>query len=217
MRVLTACPVILAPSDVDGWHVWDHRPHLVIDNSPAEITASWADLAVANDWLYLAGGHNRGVARSWNLAMQTARDLGYDAVALLSQTYRPSGGTSFLAWCVGEYGDWRGLLNGSVGLHGCVWSVALWERVGPFDERYEGGYYEDNDWLYRLALHGLHDAANPMPKVEIPGTSDPALALRRGAVPEHVYGENAARYAAKWGGPPGAETVTDPDGLPCSG
>lgn len=217
MSVLVACPVILPPADVDGWKSWDHRPMLVVNNAPAPIDAEWSALCEQHGWWHFAsGGRNRGVAASWNLAFRIARERGYRYVSLVSQTYNVTGGTSTLAWLVEQYADWRGLLNGSVALHGCTWSVQLWEQVGGFDERFWPAYYEDTDWLRRLRLLGLHTVENPMPKVEIPGPSRPALALRRGAIDESAYGQAADIYAAKWGGPPGRETVTDPQGAACS-
>lgn len=77
---------------------------------------------------------------------------------------------------------------------------------------------EDNDYVRRLELAGLHTASNPIPKVGreiLPGSETFGATLTSGVIDPSCYGMNLDRYAVKWGGPPGAETFTIPyDGNP---
>lgn len=209
MTLAVACPTVLPPEAVKGWRYWSHRPHLVVDNTTG---ALWRDLADAEGWAWIGEGRNLGVAAAWNTAFRWADAHGYGFVGLVSQSYEPEGGTASLAEALAAHGDWRGLLNSSVGFHGCVWSVRLWREVGGFDERFWPAYYEDTDWLRRLDLLGFHSADNPMRRAEVPGRCPHAVAFRAGVMTEADYARCGVAYAAKWGGPPGAETVTDPAG-----
>lgn len=206
MTMAVACPTVLPPEDVRGWRTWTHRPHLVVDNTTG---ALWRDLADAEGWAWTGEGRNIGVAAAWNVAMRWASTHGFRFVALVSQSYEVDGGTEALAAALEEHGDWRGLLNSTVGFHGCVWSVRLWEEVGGFDERFWPAYYEDTDWLRRLSLAGLHTAENPMRRAEVPGRCPHALAFRAGVMTEKDYSRCGALYVEKWGGPPGAETCAE--------
>lgn len=209
MSLLVGCPVILPPRD-DVVASWTHRSHLIVCNGAYD---EWlgSGLDVAKSCLISGDGTNIGVAASWNRIFRYGRELGISHVALISQGTVLDGGTAKLAGLVDEYADWRGLLT-DFAWHCIVLSVALWEEVGLFDERYLA-YYEDCDYVRRLEILGLHTASNPMPKVgrdQLDGTEIQAGALKAGAIDPSVYGHSGALYREAWGGDPGYETLIDP-------
>lgn len=222
-HLLVACPVI-GPPDPTVLTSWDHRPHLVVINGHH---GQWSDVVTRHGILPRMSRDpadrtptNRGVAASWNAAFVHAAARRIPYVALISQHLVLAGGTGRLASLVTDHADWRGLLT-DFAWRCIVLSVDLWTRVGPFDEQFWPGYYEDSDYVRRLELAGLHTPTNPIPKVGRDlldaDRDDVAVTLRSGLIPPDSYGLNAALYAAKWGGLPGDETVAVPRSGPGAG
>lgn len=215
MSLLVACPVILPPR-ADVLRSWTHRPHAIVVNGAPQ---QWEDVMIHDrapgfTWLFPKYEGNRGVAASWNIAFTEASRLAIGYVAIISQSTILTGGTAHLADLVDKYADERGLLT-DFAWRCIVLSTALWNEVGPFDERFWPAYYEDNDYVRRLELAGLHTPANPMPKVGrdlLDGTNGEAEALTLGLIDPACYGRNGQRYRDKWGGDPGHETKERPDG-----
>lgn len=209
MRLLVACPVVQAPGLVPGWRTWD-RPVLVIDNTER---AAWLRPCSEQRWPYLTVGTNIGVAASWNLAAAYAREHGYHYLALISSSVVWHSGLGQLDRLLDFADPDRGLLT-ELAFHATVWALPLLDRLGRFDENFWPGYYEDNDWVRRLDCAGEHTGANPIPKVEIDATSEPAQSLLSGAIRQPDFGLLGRYYAHKWGGMPGNETWCQPFGLP---
>jgi hypothetical protein len=202
--LLVACPVI-GPLADDLLASWDHRPHLVVVNGCFD---AWRAAAAEHRLDVVGDGDNLGVARSWNVAFQHAAldDIRY--VALVSQHLVLDGGTSRLARLVDQHADRRGLLT-DFAWRCIVLSVDVWRTVGPFDECFWPGYFEDSDYLRRLDLAGIHTAADPIPKAGRDlcdaARDDVAVTLRSGLINPAWYRRNRDLYVAKWGGPPGHE------------
>lgn len=213
MSLLVGCPVILPPKR-EILASWTHRPHLLIVNGADD---EWMPLANERTGLLALNAdppQNVGVARSWNVIFEQARLMHFSHVALIAQGTRLDGGTARLAALVDEWADDRGLLT-DFAWHCIVLSVKTWEKVGRFDEQFWPAYYEDNDYVRRLELAGIHTPDHRIPKLSrlvLSGTETTAETLTAGLIPAGVYGANATRYEEKWGGPPGHERFIVPYG-----
>lgn len=104
---------------------------------------------------------------------------------------------------------------------------APWRTVGEFDEEFWPISWEDADYRRRLSLAGVAVEEWPIEEHARPsrGRVTYASGITHGAPWLHGYqgwsgrrltrfreqvAANQARYTAKWGGPPGAETLTAP-------
>ena len=92
---------------------------------------------------------------------------------------------------------------------GFMWTPRLLENVGYLDENFFPGYFEDNDYRYRIKQSGLH-----VMKIPMSADHDRSSTLR--SKPEFqrknqfTFQKNYQYYVEKWGGPPGSETFDKP-------
>jgi hypothetical protein len=202
VSLLIVCPVILPPraAVLDSW---THRPHLCVINGNHDW---WERVCLERGLDFIRSEGNAGCPASWNRGFEHARAQGHEYVAILSQSLvlgsgpLEVGGTSLLAACVRSFGDERGLVT-PWSFHAIVFSVALWERVGPFDEGLP--IYCDTDFVRRLFVAGERTAANPMPEVlHLPCQSVRGATFAAGLVPSDAYELDRRRYIAKWGHEP---------------
>jgi hypothetical protein len=170
---------------------------LVIDN--CEHPLSWGAATAAT---VVRLGRNLGVARSWNMALRTARAWGRSAVALVSASVRfgESGGRDLVTLDPGEWG----LIPGPAHWHTVILTMALFERLGEFDENFFPAYYEDIDMIRRGLLAGIDIGAGDVVLDLIcgaPGHGVDALRHRHPGKPTINYGALADYWEAKWGLP----------------
>ncbi len=86
------------------------------------------------------------------------------------------------------------------GFHGCcfVVSPAVRERVGDFDERFEGGTWEDVDYCHRARLAGFRPRVTHRAVVcHLGSRTMGSLAAELGG--RNLYLENLQRFTEKWG------------------
>jgi hypothetical protein len=204
VSTLIATPVISAPRD-DVLQSWDYWAHVIVVNGAHE---AWANCEHDNITWRLVQDENRGVSWSWNRAFEFASRNDFEFVTLLSQNCVLAEGTSGLAAQIEHHADWRGLLTDQA-WHVLTLSVALWQRIGPFDEGFVS-YYEDSDYTRRLYLAGLHTPENRMPKVDLDCTCEFAATMKAGLISPDVYQHSRARYMKKWHGEPFHERLTIP-------
>ena len=79
------------------------------------------------------------------------------------------------------------------------------DRVGPLDERFEGAFFEDDDYLERLRQAGV-----PTVQVASVRVESSRIGLTMSKVPERAeawYAANERRFTEKWGWTP---PPTDP-------
>ena len=93
------------------------------------------------------------------------------------------------------------------GFHGAFWVAPreVIERVGPFDERFVGAFFEDNDYLERIRQAQIPTRQIPSVRVWSRRTG-----LTMSKLPDKGTGwlaENQVRFAEKWGWVP---PPTDP-------
>ena len=94
------------------------------------------------------------------------------------------------------------------GFHGAFWVAPreIVERVGPLDERFEGAFYEDDDYLERLRRAGV-----PTTQVSTVRVWSRRVGLTMSKLPDKGQGwlkANERRFREKWGWVP---APTDPD------
>jgi GT2 family glycosyltransferase len=96
---------------------------------------------------------------------------------------------------------------GRNGFHGAFWVIPrdVFERVGPLDERFEGAFYEDDDYLQRLRQAGI--STRQIASVRVRSRR---IGLTMSKLPDKGQGwlaENRRRFTEKWGWTP---PPTDP-------
>jgi GT2 family glycosyltransferase len=94
------------------------------------------------------------------------------------------------------------------GFHGAFWAAPrqVLDSVGPLDERFEGAFYEDDDYLERLRRAGVPTRQIPTVRVW-----SRRIGLTMSKLPDKGQGwlhENERRFEEKWGWVP---PPTDPD------
>jgi hypothetical protein len=95
------------------------------------------------------------------------------------------------------------------GFHGAFWVAPreVIEQVGPLDERFEGAFFEDDDYLERLRAAGV-----PTVQVTSVRVESKRIGLTMSKVPEQAeawYAENERRFTEKWGWtPPPTDTIS---------
>jgi len=88
------------------------------------------------------------------------------------------------------------------GFHGAFWVAPrdVIEQIGPLDERFEGAFFEDDDYLERLREGGVPTLQISSVRVESSRTG-----LTMSKVPHQAdawYAANERRFAEKWGWTP---------------
>lgn len=89
------------------------------------------------------------------------------------------------------------------------WIKETFGTLRPFDEGFEGAYFEDNDFKYQCKLKGIE-----IPTIELDfkhfGSSVVKLDLEAQKENEQRFRKNHIRYINKWGGIRGGETYKTP-------
>ena len=88
------------------------------------------------------------------------------------------------------------------GFHGAFWVAPrdVIARIGPLDERFEGAFFEDDDYLARLRQAGV-----PTRQVASVRIASGRTGLTMSKVPEQAaawYAASGRRFAKKWGWTP---------------
>jgi GT2 family glycosyltransferase len=158
---------------------------------------------------YFTPDRNLGVARSWNLLAEQAfwdeaaqLILSNDDIAFAPDTIQV-----LLAAATPE----AAIVSTLGGLRYCLFwlSRAAYTAIGPFDEQFYPGCFEDNDWDYRARLLGWERLVAPSNiEHEHSATMKALVEAGRGDAWHAQFRVNAARYRAKWGNLPGRERYT---------
>ena len=88
------------------------------------------------------------------------------------------------------------------GFHGAFWVAPrdVLDRVGLLDERFEGRFFEDDDYLERLLREGL-----PTRQIASVQVASRRIGLTMSKIPEQAeawYAANEKRFTEKWGWTP---------------
>ena len=143
-----------------------------------------------------------GYGRNVNIGLRLARG---DYIAVINNDCRLTGGDIY-DLCMHEtvtspliIGERQGFGESIEpgGFHGCFWVVPrpVLDRVGLLDERFEWGYWEDDDYIARLHAAGVPTRQVPSVRVKHIG------GLTTVKVPEHRdwLERNQRVFEEKWG------------------
>ena len=157
---------------------------LIIDNGSTDGTIHWAGSS-ANGRTSLIINPKQSVASAWNIGLEIAfeiRTMDYalvcnNDVVLRPDTYRvlKEQGLSFVSG-IGRSDNTcleGGLPHSGILLPGS-WRPhpdfscflirrPVWEKVGPFDEKYTPGFFEDNDYHVRMHRMGIRAGCVDLP------------------------------------------------------
>jgi glycosyltransferase involved in cell wall biosynthesis len=78
----------------------------------------------------------------------------------------------------------------------CFYCLPRWiyEQVGGYDERFNVGYFEDDDFIHRLYLADI-----PIKETVVQGGHVPGQTLDKLPNRNEIYNENKEKFKAKWG------------------
>jgi GT2 family glycosyltransferase len=178
---------------------WKDRHFFIVDNGNQNIQTNQKKQRV------MKMPFNLGVSGSWNLMAKTAFNQGYTHIAILNDDiiFKKE------AYKIEDYIDkhpadfYQGL-----GTWCCfILPYTTWEKIGGFDEKFIIGYFEDNDYAYRMKLAGL--------KVHADGWFNPEVYRNSQTIAKdnslnRQFELNKQRFINKWGGFPTEETYTIP-------
>lgn len=180
---------------------------LVIDNSGGQCPAiPGAEIII--------GRQPQSVAKAWNDAMQAVQG----DVLLCNDDILFGQHTIDMMLGMFAHGDAFAAVGAIPGqLYSCYllrWTA--YQQIGPFDEGFLGGYFEDNDYQQRLMLAGLYTYSLHNTGATHYGS---ATIKSYDAVQQYQQHEsfryNERRYIRKWGGKPHKERYTVPfNGVP---
>ena len=178
---------------------WYGRHVFIVDNGNQAIQTKSSNQRV------MIMPKNLGVSASWNLLAKTIRNKGYSHVALLNDDIIWNRTADEIEEFIKnhEADFYQGL-----GTWCCfVVPIATLEKVGLFDVGYINGFFEDNDYAYRMKLAGMKVIADAFFNPEVFRNSstiakDPSLNVN--------FEANKQRFISKWGGMPMQESFNIP-------
>lgn len=189
------------------------REVLVVDNT--ETKAIFAeDQDRVTDIGCIAFGYNIGVAASWNIGIDIARDACRDYLIIVSQsvTFGAPGGEDLLAILAERRPEH--IAHSQHGWHLLAVNMGVLDRVGVFDPMFPH-YGTDTDFLFRMGLAGLpspRENGRELDQVHVDAECLPNGETVRRKLVTIRYADHLEAYARKFGGPQGAETYTHPYG-----
>lgn len=159
---------------------------------------------------------NAGVAAAWNGLARQAWSRGYDRLVVLNDDVILGPDSLRALW------DWAALwdcggFGGPITVRGlgfCCFALpkSTWEAVGEFDEGFWPGYDEDADYAFRCALANRPERY--VSPEDCPIQHDGGMSTKSDVILDDLVARAVpllrARYRAKWGGPAGQETFSQP-------
>lgn len=100
---------------------------------------------------------------------------------------------------------------------GAMFCVALikhacWEKVGPFDEAFWPGYFEDNDYHHRMKVLGIEEKqVEDCSYYHHVSATLRTLSQEERAIHNQNFARNKDYYIRKWGGMPHGEKLKIPN------
>lgn len=155
---------------------------------------------------------NLGVAGGWNRIMSTSPSS--DVIVITNDDV--IFGPKTLAAMVDAVRDGAPMAVATEGQSFSCFAIspALYEKVGPFDERFYPAYFEDTDYHWRMKLVGkdfvvISDEARVG---YVHAGSATMASYTKDETDRHheLFRANKRRYIAKWGGPPHQEQFREP-------
>jgi GT2 family glycosyltransferase len=146
--------------------------------------------------------YNLGVAASWNRIVQAC---GVDDLLIISNDdilFAPDSIETMLRRA--ESQPAAGTISAIDGQKFSLFYLNWWcyQAVGPFDEAFYPAYFEDNDYVQRMAMAG-YQAISAVSAVEHGGSQTRAAMDEETLERSHQqFRKNAALFIAKWGNLP---------------
>lgn len=148
---------------------------------------------------------NLGVAASWNRIAGAAFAQGFDRILLINDDVRIHHDRMIQDFvCITDAPD--GILLSEHRFSLFLLGRTAFEQVGPFDEKFWPGYYEDIDYVRRCRLAGVPIWKTP---AATGTTHSPRTTGRELVFPDDIY-RNRMYYRVKWGGDQGSEQFLKP-------
>lgn len=157
-------------------------------------------------------GRNVGTAAAWNYALYAARDfliLSNDDIEVFPDTIPR------LVEAAIQHPDELFFVPESG--TGCAFSFFLMRRklldiVGAFDPLFWPYYFEDNDYVYRMKLAGVHNefAVRGCNYHHVGSATLRSKTAEEQELHHRQFRQVASYYVKKWGGPPLQETFSSP-------
>ncbi len=198
---IVVVPIIAPRSETAAARAtWDvDAPNLlIVDNTP---TGEYA----GGPWEYYAdNGRNLGVAASWNKGIDADKAFTVFVSSYLVFDEGLARTIERMIEASNEFGclTWQAC-------HAWGMTRRTFELCGRFDTNFWPAYFEDVSYLRVMELAGVHNAANPMPKIAVPGICPQARSLALGLAHPDMD-KLRAYYHACWGGEPFQETFKHP-------
>lgn len=187
-------------------HLMPNIPYLIIDNGNQDIDIDYNNIAVMNP------GENIGVAASWNclcnLIFKTK-----DYALILNDDVVLGRTENDMAMFIGKHPNYDIFVSLN-GFCSFILTKKAWEVIGKFDENFFPAYFEDNDYMRRIALAGLHVLHTPF---LTPMIFRKSMTLEKDRTTVLRFEICQNYYVRKWGGMPEKEIYDLPfDGKPRS-
>jgi GT2 family glycosyltransferase len=161
-------------------------------------------------------GRNLGVAASWNMIADYARQVEAEHVIITNDDVTCYQRTiARLVDAARDHPDDLFFFPASGGYKN-AWSfylerLASWDLLGPYDEAFYPAYYEDNDRSYRLQLAGKrHVPVAGCGYGHVESATLKAFSEAERVRQREEFAVNRAYYIRKWGGDPGHEQFAVP-------
>lgn len=165
--------------------------------------------------IYETAENNKGVAGSWNALINIANEffkpkeithylILNDDIQLLKTTYA-------ILNIIDTYGG-KSVIKCASKFNMCSFLLPKWvyETIGGFDEMFYPAYFEDNDYVYRLKLHGIQLVEDKQLNPELYRNSQ---TIAKDYSLNDGFENNKKYYINKWGGLPHHETFLKPFNL----
>lgn len=148
---------------------------------------------------------NLGVAASWNLICKCAMLHGYTHVLIMNDDVVSNKYADALEDYVDDVD--ADLFIGDNNFSMFILSLDAYLKLGPFDENFQGAYFEDNDYLWRAKQSKMIIEQTELMN---PDTYAQSMSIKKDPSLNANFESNKAYYIKKWGGVPTEEKYNQP-------
>ena len=149
---------------------------------------------------------NLGVAKSWNIILDKAVELGYPRVLILNDDVYLGKHRKDVEQLIETYYH-ADLIHSTKNFCSFIMTTFAYKMYGGFDEDFFPAYFEDNDFKYRLKINGGYSTETEQLDPEVYRNS---MSIKKDIDLNNNFQKNEKRYIEKWGGLPSEETFKTP-------